>query len=338
MTEAGQTPLPEPRGGVSWRHLASSDAPGILAVILASDAADQQPYVMTMEELEHTLADKRLDLARDSVGGFTDDGRLVCFGASRARSVAVRRRIIYQDGYVHPEWRRRGLGDALMAFTEQRSREWLAERRVSEGDDGVPAYLETYCDERLAGHRALYEKRGYRPIRWYTDMRRDLAVAIPDASLPAGLRIVSWTPDTDEAYRVAHVTAFDDHWGSEPLTPDEWHTRFTGSPMFRPQLTVGAVDADGRLVGYVIGYHAPEDAKVTGRLEGWLGQVGTLREWRGRGVASALIAQAMRLMHDAGLQDAMLDVDTENPTGAMGLYERLGFKPERRSIRWEKTV
>jgi mycothiol synthase len=332
-------PTPEPRDGTSWRPLRPDHAEQLLELINASYRADDQPYVMTLDELRHTLSDARLDLERETIGGFADDGTLACFGAARARAAAVRRRIIYQEGEVHPDYRRRGLGSALMAFTEARSSAILAERLAADGDDGVPAFLEVYADERLAGNRALYEQRGYQPIRWYTDMRRDLAEPLPDdPPLPDGLQLIGWTAEDDERYRVAHVTAFEDHWGSEPLTPEEWHARFTGSPMFRPGLTVGAVDERGRLVSYVIGYHAPEDTEVTGRVEGWLGQVGTLRDWRGRGLATALMVRVMRLMREAGMQDAMLDVDTENQSGAMGLYERLGFKPERRAVRWAKPA
>jgi mycothiol synthase len=35
---------------------------------------------------------------------------------------------------------------------------------------------------------------------------------------------------------------------------------------------------------------------------------------------------------------AMLDVDSDNPTGAVGIYERLGFRPTIRHIRWSKEV
>jgi mycothiol synthase len=329
--------LPADSGGIRWRHLRADDAPALLEVIRACEVADEQPYVTTLEEVEHSLADKRLDLARDSIGGFAADGSMVAFGAARPRSAAVQRRIVYQDGWVRPDFRRRGVGGTIIDFTEARSRQWLAEREAREGSDGVPAFLETYCDERLAGNRALYESRGFAPIRWYTDMRRDLAEPIPPVDLPAGLELAGWSSESDQEYREAHVTAFRDHWGSEPLTAEEWKQRFTGSPSFRPDLTVGVRDG-GRLVGYVIGYHAPQDTEVTGRVEGWLGQIGTLREWRGRGVASALMAHVMQLMREAGMQDAMLDVDSENQSGAVGLYERLGFRPDRRSIRWAKSA
>jgi mycothiol synthase len=350
LTDSAGVPLPAPIAGVAWRPLTLDDAAPMTELLNASFRHDELPFVQTLAEVRHSMEDRRLDLARDTVGGWSDDGSLVCFGAARARAAAVRRRIVYQDGEVHPAWRRRGLGSALLAWTEARSRQLLdqplaadaapaADATTEPGVGGpVPAFLEVYANERQADRALLYERHGFRPIRWYVDMRRPLDEPLPAVELPTGLTVVGWSAERDDDYRVAHVTAFNDHWGSEPLTRDEWHTRFTGSPMFRPDLTVGVLDGDGRLVGYVIGYHAPEDTAVTGRVEGWLGQVGTLREWRGRGVASALMVHVMGLMRHAGFDDAMLDVDTDNSSGAVGLYERLGFRPKHRSVRWEKPA
>ncbi|CAN5775194.1 GNAT family N-acetyltransferase [soil metagenome] len=346
MTEesAASLGLPEPIAGVAWRPLTLADAAPMTELLNASFRHDELPFVQTLEEVRHSMADQRLDPARDTIGGWSDDGQLVCFGAARARAAAVRRRIVYQDGEVHPAWRRRGLGGALLAWTEARSRQLLAQPLAADattepGAGGpAPAFLEVYANERQADRALLYERHGFRPIRWYVDMRRPLDQPLPAVELTAGLSMVEWSAERDDDYRVAHVTAFNDHWGSEPLTKDEWHTRFTGAPMFRPDLTVGVVDGEGRLVGYVIGYHAPEDTAVTGRVEGWLGQVGTLREWRGQRVASALMVHVMGRMRMAGFDDAMLDVDTDNSSGAVGLYERLGFRPQHRSVRWEKAA
>jgi mycothiol synthase len=337
-----RVPLPSPVAGVTWRPLTGADVHALVELVNASFRHDAQPYVMTVDEMRHAMEDERFDLARDTIGGWAADERLVCFGAARARAAAVRRRIVYQDGEVLPGWRGRGLGRAILAWTEARSRQLLAQPLnagpAAETDADVPGFLEIYALERLTDRSALYERHGFGPIRWYVDMRRPLDQPLPEVALPAGLTKIDWTRHNDEQFRLAHVTAFEDHWGSEPLTREEWHARFTGSPMFRPDLTAGVVDGEGRLVGYVICYHAPEETAVTGRIEGWLGQVGTSREWRGRGIASALIVQVMRLMRDAGMQDAMLDVDTDNTSGAVGLYERLGFKAERRTVRWAKSA
>ena len=60
--------------------------------------------------------------------------------------------------------------------------------------------------------------------------------------------------------------------------------------------------------------------------------VGTLREHRGRGLAGALLAEVMRASRAAGLERCVLDVDTENPTGALGVYTRLGFAATDRDV------
>ena len=44
-----------------------------------------------------------------------------------------------------------------------------------------------------------------------------------------------------------------------------------------------------------------------------------------------MTAEALRRLKGAGMEDAMLGVDAENPTGALGLYEGLGFEVDHRS-------
>jgi mycothiol synthase len=48
-------------------------------------------------------------------------------------------------------------------------------------------------------------------------------------------------------------------------------------------------------------------------------------------VARAITAEALRRLALAGMTDALLGVDADNPTGALGLYEGLGFEVEQRS-------
>jgi ribosomal protein S18 acetylase RimI-like enzyme len=77
---------------------------------------------------------------------------------------------------------------------------------------------------------------------------------------------------------------------------------------------------------------------VTGVREAWVGQVGTRPAWRRRGLASLLLATALAGYRRAGYQRAGLGVDTENASGALGLYERLGFVVDHRSVTWQKPV
>jgi len=65
---------------------------------------------------------------------------------------------------------------------------------------------------------------------------------------------------------------------------------------------------------------------VRGRRRAWTEDISTRREWRGKGVASALIASSLRQLASLGFDEAVLGVDLDNPTGALGVYERLGYQ------------
>jgi len=55
-------------------------------------------------------------------------------------------------------------------------------------------------------------------------------------------------------------------------------------------------------------------------------------------VASACIAESLHAAAADGMGRAGLTVDTHNTTGALGLYERLGFVVEGREVVWAYRV
>ena len=75
-----------------------------------------------------------------------------------------------------------------------------------------------------------------------------------------------------------------------------------------------------------------------GQLVAWLARLGTRRDHRGRGVGTAAITRALDVARAAGFETAGLDVDTESLTGALRLYERLGFYPVKRLAIGVKTL
>jgi ribosomal protein S18 acetylase RimI-like enzyme len=84
----------------------------------------------------------------------------------------------------------------------------------------------------------------------------------------------------------------------------------------------------------------PHDFPDRGFRHSWILSLGVIPGHRGRGLASALITLAMRDFVADGMEYAMLDVDSANPTGAYGLYESLGFIPVegRRTVAMLKEV
>lgn len=86
------------------------------------------------------------------------------------------------------------------------------------------------------------------------------------------------------------------------------------------------------IVAYASGYEYEADTAVTGIREIYVGQVGTVRSHRGRGLAAVALSALMREAERTGYKRASLGVDADNPTGALGLYERLGFESDKKAI------
>ncbi len=72
----------------------------------------------------------------------------------------------------------------------------------------------------------------------------------------------------------------------------------------------------------------------TGRLDGWVEELGVRRPWRRRGVGYGLLVAGALALRGAGVTAAMLGVDGESLTGANRLYERAGFRPVLESRRY----
>jgi ribosomal protein S18 acetylase RimI-like enzyme len=80
------------------------------------------------------------------------------------------------------------------------------------------------------------------------------------------------------------------------------------------------------------------EAERRGRRRAWTEDISTRREWRGQGVASALIAASLRQLASLGFDEAALGVDLDNPTGALSVYERLGFQVALRVTEYERRL
>jgi ribosomal protein S18 acetylase RimI-like enzyme len=97
------------------------------------------------------------------------------------------------------------------------------------------------------------------------------------------------------------------------------------------------LDGD-EIAAYLLGYFWAADAEATGVREAYIGQVGTRRPWRRRGLGGLLLATALAAARSEGYAKATLVVDSSNPTGAISLYERAGFAVEHRAVTWAKPV
>ena len=171
-------------------------------------------------------------------------------------------------------------------------------------------------------------------MRYYDEMLLPLDQQFVVEAHGFEIEIFSW--DRGEEARVARNVSFTDHWGSVPVDAETWK-HWMMEPTTRLEMSYSAV-RDGAVIGVLVSAHYPEDETLHGRSEGWIESLSTVRDWRHRGVASALIASACNAYLDAGFTHAALGVDTENPTGATGLYSQTGFISDRRQVECRSEV
>jgi mycothiol synthase len=51
-----------------------------------------------------------------------------------------------------------------------------------------------------------------------------------------------------------------------------------------------------------------------------------------------LIARSFQVLKDHGMEEAALGVDAENPTGALHLYKKMGFKEDKTDYTYSKSL
>jgi mycothiol synthase len=319
--------------GIEARPIEKADAEAWAALLAEVEQTDDTGENYDAEHLVELLADERMQPELYSAGLWSGE-RMV--GACFVRDTAGQRAEHRMDaaGTVHPRFRRRGLGRLLIDWAGATAVRMHAERGGDLlGELGIGAH------ERNTGLITLLEHAGFERCRYFSDMGRDLT-DLPGRPAPGGLRLVAFDSGYDEATRVAHNEAFLDHWGFDPRERQFWQTHVTGSRAFRPAVSHLLVtdDPEPVVAAYALCYEFPADTAVTGLRDLYFGQIGTRRAFRGRGAAGAVIAASLRAGADLGFQRASLGVDADSPTGAVGLYEKLGFTVTQRWIAFRRPL
>lgn len=298
------------------------------ALIGAANRVDGVDYIPTADNLRLECAhETEFDPRRDIVLAEVE-GQLVAAATTNVRTrdgIGVH----HVEGWVDPAWRRRGLGRALLHWTERRAGEVA---RV----DGRPSgrALSSWPDEDQVGACALYEGEGYRIVRYGFLMVRDLAEPIPDRALPAGIEIRPVLERDHRRIWDADTEAFRDHWSPAERTDADFEAWYA-TPEHDPARWRVAWDGD-EVAGSVMVAVWPDENLALGQDRGWLEHISVRRPWRRRGLASALIADTLRGLRDQGFAEAALGVDAENISGALRVYEAMGFRRARTGISYRK--
>lgn len=313
-------------------YAGEADLPHIVALENAESEQDRIPSHTSVDEARarYRNPNQTFDPARD-VTIAEVNGEIVGYGEREWVDTTDGLREYRMGGAVHPAWRRRGIGTSLHELNVERARELAATHETSR-----PKFIGSWSGEHQAGNQALLAAHGFQQVRWFFDMVRPNLDDIPDVPLPEGIDVRPATPDLYRQIWQADVEAFLDHWGGFDAS-DESMRRFFDRPSTDPSLWVIGWDGDEVAGGVVNGIH-PEENEALGVQRAWLHSVFTRRPWRRRGLARALIARSLAAIRERGMTSAVLGVDADNPTGALGLYEGLGFEVDARFSAWRKPL
>ncbi len=332
-TSAPSAPISAPAGVTLRPFAGESDIDHFVRISSAGNAADGVDERASHEALHNFFSRARpsFDPAHDIVVAEAN-GQPVAYGFTSWEDTTDGLRDYMTRGHVHPEWRRRGVGTAILAHNEARLRNVAASQETDR-----PRHYVGFSPEARVGAVALLTGNGYRPVRFFFDMLRPNLEEVDVPPMPEGLEIrpVEGRVRLRQLFD-ADAEAFLDHWGGFDVS-DEKFEQWMADPDLDPTLHVVAWDGD-EIAGAVVNSINEHENRELDRRRGLLDSVFVRRPWRGQGLAAALVARSLVLLRERGMTSAWLGVDADNPTGALRLYEKAGFGVHLRSTAYRKPM
>ena len=281
--------------GYTERPLVPSAA-AVTAVIAAQELADVGEVVIEEADIVADWQRPSYDLGASAVGVLAPDGRLVAYVEVTSADRG--------DAAVHPDHRGLGIGTALARWMQELARE----RGTSIVGMPVP--------QGSPGDRLL-EALGYH-VRW-TSWVLELpeGATVPERPLPEGYRVREAAPEEYEAFWTVTEDAFLEWSVRERQSFEDWTAEVPQRPGFEPWNLRVVVDGGGSVVATAVLQLAAEGT------EGYIAQLATRKDLRGRGLAQALLVDAFAQARAHGAQKSALSTDSR--TGALGLYEKVGM-------------
>lgn len=311
------TMLPD---NLTLRPATEDDAQAIAEGMILEELAETGKSDTVPDEINELWTDEETDLLNDTRVLVTAEGQVIGYVGISGRDGFM----LDPHMHVRPQYRGRGLEHYLLQFAEQRARECVI------ADPSLESNIWMYSFS--PARTALLRQEGYTVESSDLRMQIILHDAPPMPTPIDGITIRRYIPGKDE--RAIHYVvqeAFRDI-GNHPYRPyEEWEDGVLKRSSFDPaQLFVA--DVGDEIVGVVICRSYPDDH------QGFINQVAVSRSWRKHGIALQLLYTAFDAYYRRGMNDIILDVDAENPTGAHELYRRAGMHPIMQVDRMEKKL
>lgn len=305
------------------------DLEAIASLINTCEEVDRLEEGTSVPELRESWNDPHFDPRRDLRLWEDSDGRLLAYA-----KVYVPESEDRVEGYfgfrVRPEVRGGDLEGEIVAWGEAHLRE------VGKGRTAI-AKLRSGTRADRPERVSLLESWGFKRDRYFFQMARSLSQPIPEPQFLEGFYLRPTRREDIPAWVEMFNQTFIDHWNHRDLTAAELYCELEKS-YYRPELDLVAIAPDGTFAAFCFCGIFPQENERTGRNEGWIAALGTRRGFRRQGLGRAMLLSGLRCLRDAGVDTAKLGVDADNPSGALKLYESVGFHRVRTSISYSKEI
>jgi mycothiol synthase len=228
---------------------------------------------------------------------------------------------------VIPEFRRRGIGKALV----EKAIESLKERGME--------CAESWTEADRVACKSLFESTGFQLIRVFSNMRMSLETIPSDIGEHKEVKIRAMQMNMEDIKLLNWLEneTFKEHFDFRPRTVEE--TKYFVET--RPWCDIAEyffAYLDGKPVGHVGAGIDTKFIKYKGVKRGWIMTIGVLKPLRRRGIGTALMLHALKLLKSKGMKEVELGVDDSNPTKAIELYKKVGFKVVKKDLTYLKTI
>ena len=234
--------------------------------------------------------------------------------------------------HVHPNFRDYGLESEIIQWGEARMRQVRQKR-------GFEVKLRSGCRDSFSERITTLENHGFTVARYFFRMERSLLEPIPEPELPEGFILKKTNQQQDAALWWAELfnQAFQDHWNHHDVTVENL-LHWLNNENYRPELDLIVINPDGQFVACCYAEIFPEENLHKERKQGWIEVLATRREYRRMGIGKAILLSNLHRLKAAGMDVAKLGVDADNPNGALGLYESIGFQKIYTSLSYVKDI
>jgi mycothiol synthase len=286
-----------------------TDAPAVVALLVARHTADIGLPLFRLQEVEDEWRAPDVQLSRDALL-VELDGRLAGYS------------IVHRPGafaVVAPEYEGRGVGTLLLRWTEQRERERRADAHRQ---------IAASTNNRA---RHLLERAGYRHLRSYYRMARPLHRGVTVAAAPAGVTLRPLDIDGDA--RALHALDAESFAASPDYVPESYEmfvSEHLRAHDVAPELSLVAEER-GEIVGLMVARRWRHEGS------GYVDLLAVAPGHQRRGIGTALLTQGFAAFAAAGLVQAQLGVASDNPRG-LRVYESAGMGPRFRFDVFERPL